>query len=83
MGLMTLPTEGRTNFLRDFFGGTDRRHFCRSTVGLGIAGVLAKLPLTGKQKFKMTAEGQGFLIVNGWVLTCEDVAASGMTLDVV
>ncbi len=51
--------------------------------GLAINVVLAKLPFGVEQRSRMAAADQEFLIVNGWVLTREDIAASEVTPDVV
>jgi hypothetical protein len=59
---------------------TDRRRFCRSMAGL-IGGLwFGNLTLRGS---KVPIEDQDFLIVNGWVLTRKDVAASDVTFDAV
>ena len=58
----------------------DRRVFCRSIFGLGgsllFGGLAFWMP-------KISSADQDFVIVNGWVLTREDLAASEMTTDVV
>ena len=68
--------------MRNYFGIINRRCFC-SIAGLAVNVVLAKLPFGVEQSSKMTAANQEFLIVNGWVLTREDVAASEMAHNVV
>jgi hypothetical protein len=60
--------------MRDYSAIIDRRFFCRSIAGLAVNVVLAKLPSGIEQEF---------LIVNGWVLTREDMAASEVTPNVV
>jgi len=60
-----------------------RRNVCWSLGAVVINDVLAKLPFWIEQRSKMTAADPAFLIVNGWVLTSEDLAASDMTSDVV
>jgi hypothetical protein len=64
------------------FDNMGRRCFCSSIAGLAVNVVLAKLPF-GVEQSKMGAPNQEFLIINGWVLTREDVAASEMTPNVV
>jgi hypothetical protein len=61
----------------------DRRYFCCSIVGLAVNTGLAKLPFGVEQVSKMAAANREFVIVNGWVLTREDVAASEMTRNAV
>ncbi len=65
------------------FDNMGRRCFCCSIAGLAVNVVLAKLPSGVEQRSKMAAPNQEFLIINGWVLTREDVAASQMTPNVV
>ena len=67
--------------MRRYF--TNRRHFFCSIVGLTVSVVVPKLPFEIKQWSKLPTADQGFLIVNGWVLTREDFAASEATHDVV
>ena len=69
--------------MRNYFATVDRRRVCWSIAGLTLNAVLAKLPFEGKQELKMAAEDQMFVIVNGWVLTREDIAASEITFNVV
>jgi hypothetical protein len=54
----------------------DRRYFCYSIAGLAVNVVLAKLPFGTGPRLKMAAADQEFLIINGWVLTREDMVAS-------
>ena len=61
----------------------DRRYVCRSIAGLVINVVVGNLPAGIEQKSSMMAANQGFLIVNGWILTREDVAARDVLPDVV
>jgi hypothetical protein len=60
-----------------------RRSFCCSIVGLAVGVVVAKLPFEIEQSSKISTAEQEFAIVNGWVLTREDLAASELTTDVV
>jgi hypothetical protein len=60
--------------MQNYSGTFNRRRVCCSIVGLAINGVLANLPLGTEQKPQMAGLGQEFVIVNGWVLTREDVA---------
>jgi hypothetical protein len=60
-----------------------RRYFCCSIVGLAVSVVVAKLPFEIEQWSKISTADQEFPIVNGWVLTREDLATSEMTTDVV
>lgn len=62
--------------MRKHFATVDRRRVCCSIAGLTLNAVLAKLPFESKQGLKMAAADQMFVIVNGWVLTREDIAAS-------
>jgi len=57
----------------------DRRHFCNLVLNV----VLAKLLTTKTQWLGMGVNGPRFLIVNGWVLTSDDVAANKLTRNVV
>ena len=57
----------------------DRRSVCGAIVGIGVTGVLEGIPF----RTVLGLTGQEFLIVNGWVLTREDVAATDVTRDVV
>jgi hypothetical protein len=57
-----------------------RRFFC-SISGFAASVVAPMLPFEIKQWSKMPTAEQGFLIVNGWVLTREDISES--THDVV
>jgi hypothetical protein len=68
--------------MRNYFGIIDRRCFC-SIAGLAVNVVLANAPFGGKKRSKMVAGNQEFLIVNGWVLTREDLAGTKMTPNVV
>ena len=55
----------------------DRRCFCFSIAG--FAGVAAQLPFGIIRKSQMVPAAHEYLIVNGWVLTREDVTASETT----
>ena len=61
----------------------NRRYVLCSIAGLAINVVVAKLPFGTEQRPKIAAAGQEFLIVNGWVLTREDMAVSEVTVNVV
>jgi len=67
----------------NYFDVLDRRYFCGSIAGVALNVVLAKLPFGTKQGSKMAAANPEFLIVNGWILTREDVAVSKITPNVV
>jgi hypothetical protein len=69
--------------MRDYSAIIDRRCFCCSIAGLAVNVVLAKLPSGIEQRSKMATADQEFLIVNGWVLTREDMATNEVALDVV
>ncbi len=69
--------------MRNNLDNMGRRCFCGSIAGLAVNVVLAKLPFGVEQRSKMVAPNREFLIINGWVLTREDVAASEMTPNVV
>ena len=71
------------NKMGKYFATVDRRRVCWSIAGLTLNAVLAKLPFEGKQELKIAAADQMFVIVNGWVLTREDIAASKITFNVV
>jgi hypothetical protein len=70
--------------MRRYFATVDRRRVCWSVAGLTLNVILAKLPFEGKQGLKTEGKqglktataDQMFVIVNGWVLTREDIAAS-------
>lgn len=61
----------------------DRRYFCCTIAGLTINVGLAKLAIGVEQRPRMPAANREFVIINGWVLTGDDVAASEMTPNVV
>jgi hypothetical protein len=61
----------------------DRRHFFCSIAGLAVNVVVAKRQFGIDRTSKMAIADQEFLIINGWVLTRDDMAASEMTHDVV
>ena len=60
----------------------DRRSVSCSLGALAISVVLARLPYGVEQSSKMAAADQQFLIINGWVLTREDMAESAVTVNV-
>ena len=65
--------------MRKYF--TNRRCFLWSMAGLAVS--IPNLPFETEQHSKIPTVDQDFVIVNGWVLTREDVAASKVTIDVV
>ena len=61
----------------------DRRRFCSSIAGFVASAIVAKPLFAVEQMLVMANAGEGFVIVNGWVLTREDVAASNMIANAV
>jgi hypothetical protein len=61
----------------------DRRHFFGMITGLAVNIGLLKLPFGVEQRSTIVAPNREFVIVNGWVLTGEDIAASEMTRNAV
>jgi hypothetical protein len=61
--------------MRNYPAPINRRCVFCSIAGLAIDVVLAKLPFGIEQKSKMASADQEFVIINGWVLTREDIAA--------
>jgi hypothetical protein len=60
-----------------------RRRFCRSLAWLAAGAVVGRLPPASAAS-SITAIEQGeFVVVNGWVLTREDVAMMELTPDAV
>ena len=57
-----------------------RRRFFRSIGGLTVSLLFGDIPFLASN---VPAAEQGFVIVNGWVLTYADVAGSQVTNDVV
>jgi hypothetical protein len=57
-----------------------RRRFFRSIGGLTVGLLFGDIPFLVSN---VPAGEQGFVIVNGWVLTCADVVGSQVTSDVV
>jgi hypothetical protein len=57
-----------------------RRRFFRSIGSLTVSLFFGDIPFLASN---VTAGEQGFVIVNGWVLTCADVTGSQVTNDVV
>ena len=64
------------NTMRHLLTMIDRRYFCYSLATVASNVLVAKLAFGARKRLKMTTGEQEFLIVNGWVLTREDVAAS-------
>jgi hypothetical protein len=60
----------------DIFG---RRKFFGMITGLAVSIGLMKLPFEAKQRPAMAVQKPEFVVINGWVLTGEDIAASKMT----
>jgi hypothetical protein len=60
-----------------------RRCFFRSLAGLALCATVAKLPFGAERPSKMTSADQEYVIVNGWVLTREDLAAAETSFDAV
>ena len=61
----------------------DRRYFCCTIAGLAVNIGLANLARGVEHRPRMPAGNREFVIINGWVLIGEDVAASEMTPNVV
>ena len=58
----------------------DRRNFFSSIAGLAVSLLAGDIPILAS---KNPSGEQDFVIVNGWVLTREDVAAGKVTTDAV
>jgi hypothetical protein len=69
--------------MRNYSPNIDRRCVFCSVAALALNVLLAKLPFGIEHTSKMVAANDGFLIVNGWVLTREDVEASEITPNVI
>lgn len=61
----------------------ERRYFCSLIAGLLVSVIGAKLSFGIEQKLRVANADEEFVIVNGWVLTREDLAASDKIPDVV
>ena len=61
----------------------DRRGLCSSIAGLAVGAIAAKLPLGAVLSPETAIEDPEYLIVNGWVLTRNDVAAMGLQPDAI
>ena len=61
----------------------DRRRFCSSIAGFVTSVIVVKPLFPVEQALMMATAHEGFVIINGWVLTREDVAASDMIANVV
>ena len=61
----------------------DRRYFCCTIAGLAVNIGLCSTPIARLARPRMPAGNREFVIINGWVLIGEDVAASEMTPNVV
>jgi hypothetical protein len=64
----------------DIFG---RRQFFGVITGLAVSIGLMKLPFGVKQRSAMAVQNPEFVVINGWVLTGKDIAASKMTRNAV
>ena len=53
-----------------------RRDFCKSVVGSALGAAAVGLPLQTEQESGLPPQSPDFAIVNGWVLTREDLASS-------
>lgn len=60
-----------------------RRSFVRSMAGLALGAVAAELPFGAERSSKTAGLDHGYLIVNGWVLTREDLETARVALNVV
>ena len=69
--------------MRSYSAMIDRRCFCCSIGGLAGEVVASQLPAGITRKSRMAPAAQEFLMVNGWVLTREDVAASEIAPNVI
>jgi hypothetical protein len=70
--------------MRKYFGVLNRRRFfCCSIAGLAINALRARLPVAIEQGSNLAPANREFLIINGWILTTEDMTASKMTSNVV
>ena len=58
-----------------------RRRFLGSVAGLTASLLLSDIPFLLASR--VSVKEQDFVILNGWVLTLEDVAASKVTIDAV
>jgi hypothetical protein len=65
-----------------YFTEIDRRSVCCSIAGSALNAVLAKPSFGNKRWLEMPTTDQ-FVIVNGWVLTREDIAAGEIAPNVV
>ena len=68
--------------MQNGFGTVDRRKLCYSIIGLALNVTMASLPF-GRQRLKMATADQEFLIINGWILTREDLIASELARNVI
>jgi hypothetical protein len=66
----------RLNSSQNYYSIVNRRHFFWATAGFAGDVVFAKLPFKTGQRSQIAPSDREFLIVNGWVLTRGDVAAS-------
>jgi hypothetical protein len=66
---------GRIGFLLS--EGLDRRVFCNLIGGWAAGFALARRTFATEQTLQVTEIDQKFFVVNGWVLTRDDIGASG------
>jgi hypothetical protein len=59
-----------------------RRYFLRSIAGLVLGAGAAELSFGAERSSRTASADAEYLIVNGWVLTREDIAFVGTTLNV-
>jgi hypothetical protein len=71
------------NSSRKYSSIVNRRCFSWAIAGFAGGVALAKLPFGIGQRSQMAPSDLEFVIVNGWVLTREDMAASEVAADVV
>jgi hypothetical protein len=76
--------ECRMNRTRDQYSViVRRRYFLRSIIGLAFGAAVAELPSGAEQSAGAASMDTEYLIVNGWVLTREDVASFGTKLNAI
>lgn len=80
----SLSGDCRMNDARSLYSTSlGRRGFCGFVASMAFSIVLARLPSELEQLSKIASADQDYLLINGWVLTCADIAAAEMTPDVV
>jgi hypothetical protein len=68
--------------MKNYSSTIDRRNVSCSLGALAINVALTGLPIGIEQPSKSAAVDRQFLIINGWVLTREDMTESPVTIDV-